>query len=193
MLKLVLTRFAIMITASLAPTLTWAQAAGDFHNVRPSSQPLERYANFAPGLHRGRAPATMAEVKSLKNLGIRTFINLASSTDIAWETKAASAVGIRVLNMPLPYFTQPEKWKMSRIEGWLNDKSLYPIYIHCKHGRDRTGLVVGLHRVLNEGWTPDEAYAEMRRFGFRPIFIGLSQYFEDATSSELEDGRAVLL
>lgn len=34
-------------------------------------------------------------------------------------------------------------------------------YIHCTHGQDRTGLVVGCYRVLKQGWTKDAAWAEM--------------------------------
>ncbi len=51
------------------------------------------------------------------------------------------------------------------------------IYVHCRHGQDRTGLVVGLERVFVEGWDPADAYAEMLSHGFHTYFLGLKEYF----------------
>lgn len=153
--------------------------------------PTTRFLKVSDGLYRGAAPASRSEVQALKAIGIRTFINLASSTDIQWESREAELAGITVVNLPLPYFWKPDSQRMAQIEFLLNDRSLYPIYVHCRQGRDRTGLVVGLHRVFTQGWSPDEAYQEMKKLGFRSIFIGLKEYFEDATKTEIEDGHAI--
>ena len=40
------------------------------------------------------------------------------------------------------------------------------VYLHCLHGRDRTGLVWALARVRILGWTPAAAEKEMAAFGF---------------------------
>jgi hypothetical protein len=40
-----------------------------------------------------------------------------------------------------------------------------PLYIHCEHGADRTGLLIALHRVLYLGWSKEDAYAEWVRNG----------------------------
>ena len=55
------------------------------------------------------------------------------------------------------------------------------VYVHCRHGQDRTGLVVGLERVFIEGWDPADAYAEMLKYGFHTYFLGLKDYFFDQT------------
>jgi protein tyrosine/serine phosphatase len=57
------------------------------------------------------------------------------------------------------------------------------VMVHCALGRDRTGMVVAMHRVLNEGWTPQHAYDEWHAHGFdaselRKIeFEALYRYF----------------
>lgn len=45
--------------------------------------------------------------------------------------------------------------------------------VHCTHGQDRTGLVIGEHRVLHDGWSKRHAYGEMLSHHFHPEIIGL--------------------
>jgi protein tyrosine/serine phosphatase len=59
----------------------------------------------------------------------------------------------------------------------LTNERLYPIYVHCELGRDRSGLVVGLFRVRCQGWSVCAAYAEMQWFGFNERLRGLDRYF----------------
>lgn len=40
------------------------------------------------------------------------------------------------------------------------------IYVHCAHGADRTGLLIGFYRMIVEGVSRQDALREMRRHGF---------------------------
>ena len=53
-----------------------------------------------------------------------------------------------------------------------------PVYLHCTHGRDRTGLIAALFRVFVDGIAPDVAHAEMITAGFRPINRGLDAVWD---------------
>lgn len=52
------------------------------------------------------------------------------------------------------------------------------MYVHCSHGQDRTGLVVGVFRVLHDGLTKESAYQEMLRNHFHPGLHGLHEFWE---------------
>lgn len=41
-----------------------------------------------------------------------------------------------------------------------------PILIHCWHGSDRTGCVVAAYRIINNGWTKEQAIHELISGGF---------------------------
>jgi protein tyrosine/serine phosphatase len=41
-----------------------------------------------------------------------------------------------------------------------------PVLIHCKHGRDRTGLVAAMYRIVVQGWSKQAALDEMEYGGF---------------------------
>jgi tyrosine-protein phosphatase SIW14 len=39
------------------------------------------------------------------------------------------------------------------------------VLVHCAHGRDRTGLIIGAYRILFNGWTFDQVQAERSLYG----------------------------
>jgi hypothetical protein len=51
--------------------------------------------------------------------------------------------------------------------------------VHCTHGQDRTGFVIGKHRVLHEGWSKDAAYKEMLDHNFHPELHGVHEAWEN--------------
>ena len=42
----------------------------------------------------------------------------------------------------------------------IDDTNSWPVLVHCHHGVDRTGYIIALHRIINEGWTVDRALRE---------------------------------
>jgi protein tyrosine/serine phosphatase len=52
------------------------------------------------------------------------------------------------------------------------------VFVHCTHGADRTGTVMALWRMVEGGWSADEAIAEMQDGGynFHDIFSNIPKY-----------------
>jgi protein-tyrosine phosphatase len=48
----------------------------------------------------------------------------------------------------------------------LDDPNAYPVLIHCKAGLHRTGCLSAVYRMEYQGWSREEAYAELRAHGF---------------------------
>jgi hypothetical protein len=50
----------------------------------------------------------------------------------------------------------------------LDDPHSYPVLMHCHAGLHRTGVLAAVYRMEYQGWTPLEAWQEMRAHGFGP-------------------------
>lgn len=73
-------------------------------------------------------------------------------------------------------FIAPDQTMLDLAESVLEQGGT--VLVHCTHGQDRTGLVVGIYRVLAEGFSKDAAYAEMLEHNFHPELHGLHEYWE---------------
>src|SRR5262249_3883850 len=83
------------------------------------------------------------------------------------EAQEAQALGFERLRIPLGR-EAPTKTQVATFLATLDDPAKRPVFIHCQHGADRTGAMVGIYRVTRQGWDFDHAYKEMRHYGFRP-------------------------
>ena len=155
-------------------------------------------ANFLmvrPGLYRGGHPDA-AGLDHLKSLGIKRIVNLevsdfveATPWAISDELDGASKRGMKELRYPMSAFEPAASDEFDQHQTELTKLLATatpsdPIYVHCKHGQDRTGLVIGLEPVEVEHWAPAKAHAEMVKIGFHTFFLGLEEYFENKTGFE---------
>ncbi|WVM91781.1 tyrosine-protein phosphatase [Halopseudomonas pachastrellae] len=45
------------------------------------------------------------------------------------------------------------------------------VLIHCKHGQNRTGLMAAMYRIVFDGWSREQAMAEMLEGGFGRVDV----------------------
>lgn len=76
-------------------------------------------------------------------------------------------------------FRQPDETIVQEAERLLSSATPTDFFIvHCTHGQDRTGYVIGRHRVEHDGWTKDAAYQEMIVHHFHPELHGVHEAWE---------------
>ncbi len=132
-------------------------------------------------ISRGGRPST-TDLEQLKMQGFKTIINFDDDSKVEAAEKAYSEkLGLQFYSFPLNAWQKPDDQKINSILTLMSDKTKYPLFIHCKHGRDRTGMVSAIYRVLQQKWTQETAHEEMLALGFRQIFVKMDQYFWDKT------------
>ncbi|WP_309696186.1 beta-lactamase hydrolase domain-containing protein [Armatimonas sp.] len=127
---------------------------------------LPNFAVVAPGIWRGAAPTTEG-FKQLKTKGVRTIIDLRiEKKGQAEEEAATKALGLKRVRIPMGAEAPTEK-QVKEFLGLLGKSATEPVFVHCQHGADRTGAMVGIWRVTQQGWGFDQTWVEMRKYGFK--------------------------
>jgi protein tyrosine/serine phosphatase len=111
--------------------------------------------------------------ETLTKMGIRTVINLRTTES---ERKMVEGAGMRSVEIPLNMFDNGDREKVDRIVALMADPANQPVFVHCKLGKDRTGIVVAAFRMKVEGWPLAQAEAEMDSFGFNDAWIHLRRF-----------------
>ncbi|SRR5579875_885916 len=138
---------------------------------------LPNFHEVHPYLFRGGQPSP-AGLKRLKEMGVATIIDLrAKPEQVYQESSQARALGLRYINLPMssraPTGKQVRTF-LKEVDNAASGRSAGPVFVHCAHGSDRTGCLVGIWRVTHDRYSYDEAYQEMRKYYFGPRFIRLS-------------------
>lgn len=160
---------------------------------RKAKNGIIHFLEVEPGVFRGGQPGP-EDWAFLKAKGVRTVVKL----DLPSEGSDAGAeeLGMAVIDASGPpadlgtMMESPDLERIRRAVTALGDPKLRPIFVHCLHGQDRTGLVVGLYRVLYGHFTKEKAYREMRANGFHRVLHGLHEVWERFDGKTLPSGRA---
>jgi protein tyrosine/serine phosphatase len=96
-------------------------------------------------------------------MGIKTVLNLRHRHGDG-EKRLVESAGLRYERIALASNDTPRSEQVARFLEIVRDPSLRPLYVHCQHGVDRTGAMMAVYRIEDEGWSNPEAFAEMEFF-----------------------------
>lgn len=125
---------------------------------------IQRFRKISDGLYRGGAP-TPKDVQQLKDkLGIKKIVSLDEESGNKID-KACKLLGIDHKKVYI------DGSKSSLIKALKHNlKKLLtdggPTYLHCYHGKDRTGLISALYKCKYMGEDPEDAITEAKSLGF---------------------------
>lgn len=121
------------------------------------------------GIYRGPQPKTEEDWQALQKLGIKylldleTGASLLSDGDPLNETLKAEKYGMKSYSHPLGEILPPTYSELKSACDFIETHK--PIYIHCKAGVDRTGMVCATYRVRIFAWSKEDAIKEMFAMG----------------------------
>jgi protein tyrosine phosphatase (PTP) superfamily phosphohydrolase (DUF442 family) len=171
-------RIALAWTSmALCSTALFAQAAIlDEGILPPCASPLDaRIQNsciVVPNkLWRGASPDKVGAA-ALVQLGVGTIVNLEWLLDDRQSFAEAVVPGVR--SREINYFRLPDWEPLVVVAPQMVDDHVAhflaitrtqakPIYVHCRSGENRTGVMVAAYRVFN-GASIEDAVAEMKRY-----------------------------
>lgn len=130
-------------------------------------------------MYRGAQPRP-GGIRRLTELGINTVINLRGpNAQTRADEAEAKSLGLNYFNIPLPIWGRPKEANIQRVLEIINAPESGRVFVHCRDGFDRTGMIVALHRISREGWTMEMATAEAERSGMRSHQYWMRDYISD--------------
>jgi tyrosine-protein phosphatase SIW14 len=160
-----LRRTAAAFVLALAVALPAAAASQD----RVATIGIENFGQVNDHIYRGAQPYGR-DYEALAALGVRTIIDLQDTDGNREEPRLAKAAGITYYRIPMSTHRPPTNDQLATFFRLLSDPT-QPVYVHCKGGRHRTGVMTAAYRMAFDRWTADRAFAEMKRYDFGPDFL----------------------
>ena len=132
---------------------------------------------ISPMLYRSEQPTALG-FKNLEKLGIRTVINLRWFNN---DNKEVAGTLLRTERVKMVTWDVDDHHVID-VMRMLKQTENGPFLIHCQHGADRTGLMSAMYRVLEQGWTPEDALAELQGggYGYHAMWKNILRYVRAA-------------
>ena len=136
-----------------------------------SSVRIDNFAKVNEAYFRGAQPVG-SDYADLAGLGVKTVVNLIGDDDLdRTEQSSVEKHGMRYIQIPMSTRKAPTTEQLQAFLTVVNDPASQPVYVHCVGGRHRTGVMTAVYRMIRDGISGAEAFAEMKRFKYGPDFL----------------------
>lgn len=137
---------------------------------------VPNFGEVTPRLYRGGL-LNAAGLRALAKMGIKVVVDT-HANDVS-EEKTVKSLGMEYVAIPW-HCPWPRDEVFAKFLKVLQESKEKKVFVHCRLGDDRTGMMVAAYRMADEDWTADEAMNEMKTFGFTRahhfICLGLARY-----------------
>ena len=145
---------------------------------------VTNFHKVSDDLYRGAQP-TNEGMKELEKLGVKTIINLRSEHS---DKEELQNTHLNYVNIPLTT-DNPDIEDIVLFLKVINDSNNLPVFVHCRYGADRTGMMCAIYRVIEQNWTRQDAVEEMTKggFGFHSIWTNLADYVKKMDIDKIKE------
>lgn len=129
--------------------------------------PIRNFGKVTETIYRGALPRAEGYRALVERLGVRRVCSL---TEVMQERERERALAAGIVDWRHIPFGDREAPRPERVRKWLDVMRTADtegaIYTHCMGGRHRTGVLIGVLRVTDCGWTIEQAHKEMMHYGY---------------------------
>lgn len=171
------------------------ESAPDNPGLQIDKKLIPDFGEVTPMLYRGGQPKEHG-FEALAKMGFQIVVDLRGDRDN--EREEVTRLGMQYIPMSWQC-SFPKDGIFADFITLIRSNPGKKIFIHCRVGDDRTGMMVAAYRMAEEGWSAERARKEMTAFGFsfvhrRLICPRLADYEEEfpkrlATRPEFEKLR----
>jgi tyrosine-protein phosphatase SIW14 len=149
---------------------------------------IPNFARISRGVWRGAQPTAEGMAK-LKEMGVKTIVNLRA---LHTDRDELRGLGLDYAHFPCTAVV-PDEEVVVKFLKIATDPERRPVFVHCQHGSDRTGVLIAAYRIVVQGWSREKAKRELPVFGFHDVFLPLERYLDefdaDAVRKKMETAK----
>ncbi len=144
---------------------------------------IPNFGIIHPNLFRSGQPTEDGWI-DLDLLGVEYVVQLNLPEDVLPDSMV-------LLNRHIPTFTVDTNYVRDIVELIKSTMARGRVLVHCTHGRDRTGLVIGAYRILVDDWCLADVNSERADYGVNnwPVEIADFAIYEALKSLDAEHAR----
>lgn len=143
---------------------------------------MDNLYKVSDGLYRSEQPDN-SDMKKLDSLGIRSVLNLRHYCN---DRKETGDLNLNLHDIHVNTWTMSYEELVKSLQYIKTAEK--PLLVHCKHGSDRTGVVVAGYRIVFEKWSKEDAITEFtsEQFGYHAaLFPNLLRLIENIDEEKL--------
>ena len=161
-----LVALAIAVPASAKDAKSTSGAAA---TAAPAVQ-IDNFGRINEHYYRGALPHE-TDYPALARLGVKAMIDLTDDDGDSSEQRLAETAGMKFFKLAMNTRVVPTAGQIATFLSIVDDPANQPVYVHCVGGRHRTGVMTAIYRMLEDKWTPDQAFKEMKSYKFGADFL----------------------
>jgi tyrosine-protein phosphatase SIW14 len=170
--RTVLAKLALAVAALVLAGMVAAQGVTSPRTGLPAAagaRELAGVGNFGvvgPHLWRGAQP-TRKGLANLKSMGVTVVVNLRHDEDeVEGEQHVVEGLGMRYVAIPVSGMSTPTHEQVAAFLRLFVREPSDTVFVHCRRGADRTGVMIAAYRMTFDGWAAEQAIDEMKAFHF---------------------------
>jgi tyrosine-protein phosphatase SIW14 len=131
---------------------------------------LTNFGRVTEKLYRGGQP-TSDGFNALRAMGVGIVVNLRDDrTEMATEKRQVESLGMKYIGIPWSANREPSSTQVVEFLDLVRANPDTKIFVHCRRGADRTGVMIAAYRIAMEHRPVAEAVSEMRRYHYDWFF-----------------------
>ena len=169
---IVVTGFLAVVSLIAETQVSWCQTEAELRG-------LPNFGRATENLYRGGQP-TSDGFNALHAMGVGIVVNFREGrTEVATEKRQVESLGMKSIGIPWSANHEPSSAQIVEFLDLVRANPNTKIFVHCRRGADRTGVMIAAYRIAVEHKPVAEAVSEMRRFHYDWLFLPqLKRYIE---------------
>jgi tyrosine-protein phosphatase SIW14 len=176
----------IVVTAFLAAVSLIAGTQVSWYQTKGKPRGLPNFGRVTENLYRGGQPSEDG-FNALHAMNVRIIVNLRDDrAETAAEKRQVESLGMKYIGIPWSANHEPSSAQVVEFLDLIRANPNTKIFVHCRRGADRTGVMIAAYRIAVEHKPVAEAISEMHQFHYDWLFRPQLKHYVESLPERLQ-------